>query len=179
MSERTLRDRCLGVELLIVDVDGVLTDGGIVHATPEAELKHFHVRDGAALHWWRQLGKRSGLITGRRSPLVDVRAAEVGIDLVVQGVADKALAYRRLLEHVGVVPEAVCYVGDDLPDLAPLRRSGLAIAVADACAEVRADAHYVTRTAGGRGAVREVIELILRCQGLWQPLVARLRDENS
>jgi len=178
MSDRpaTLRERCLGVELLIVDVDGVLTDGGIVYASPEAELKHFHVRDGAALRWWRQLGKRAGLITGRRSPLVDVRAAEVGIELVVQGAADKADAYARMLERAGVAAPAVCYVGDDLPDLAPLRRSGLAVAVADACPEVRADAHYVTRAAGGRGAVREVVELILRCQGLWQPLVARLRD---
>jgi 3-deoxy-D-manno-octulosonate 8-phosphate phosphatase (KDO 8-P phosphatase) len=166
------------VELLLVDVDGVLTDGGIVLATPQAELKHFHVRDGAALNWWRQLGKRSGIITGRRSPVVDVRAAEVGIELVVQGAADKGSAYRGLLEKAGVAPETVCYVGDDLQDLAPLRQSGLAVAVADACPEVRAEAHYITRTAGGRGAVREAIELILGCQGLWQPLVARLRDEN-
>jgi 3-deoxy-D-manno-octulosonate 8-phosphate phosphatase (KDO 8-P phosphatase) len=174
MSDRTLRDRCVGVELLIVDVDGVLTDGRIVYASPEAELKHFHVRDGAALRWWRQFGKRSGLITGRSSPLVDVRAAELGIDLVRQGAADKGAVYGQLLEQAAIAPEAVCYVGDDLPDLAPLRRSGLAVAVADACAEVRAAAHYVTRAAGGRGAVREVIELILRCQGLWQTLVARV-----
>src|SRR5947208_1064615 len=115
MSDRpaTLRDRCVAVELLIVDVDGVLTDGGIVYASPEAELKHFHVRDGAALRWWQQQGKRAGLITGRRSPLVDVRAAEVGIGMVVQGAADKGSAYRRLLEQAGLTPDRVCYVGDD------------------------------------------------------------------
>jgi 3-deoxy-D-manno-octulosonate 8-phosphate phosphatase (KDO 8-P phosphatase) len=178
MSEphRALAERCRGIELLVVDVDGVLTDGGIVHGSPEVELKRFHVRDGAALRWWRQVGKRSGLITGRRSPVVDVRAAELDVERVVQGAADKGPAFAGLLQHFGLAPQAVCYVGDDLPDLAPLARCGLAVAVADACAEARAAAHYVTRAAGGRGAVREVVELVLRCQGLWQGLVERYRS---
>ena len=95
----------------------------------------------------------------------------MGIGQVVQGAADKRAAYRQVLTGAGLPPEQVCYVGDDLPDLVVLRRCGLAVAVADACAEVRGSAHYVTQAAGGRGAVREVIELILRCQGHWQKLL--------
>src|SRR5213078_1001686 len=151
--------------------DGVLTDGGIVHGSGGVELKQFHVRDGSGLKVWHQDGKRSALVTGRTSPAVDVRAAELGIPFVVQGAAEKLAAYRGLLDRTGLPPAAVCYLGDDLPDLPPLHHCGLAAAVADACAEVRAAAHYITRAPGGRGAVREVIELILRCQGAWQRLV--------
>jgi YrbI family 3-deoxy-D-manno-octulosonate 8-phosphate phosphatase len=167
----TLSQRAAGIELLGLDVDGVLTDGGIIYATGEMEIKRFHVRDGSGLKLWHRAGKRSAVITGRSSSVVEVRAAELGVSLVKQGVADKLPAYEELLRRAGVAPEAVCYVGDDVPDLAPLRRSGLAVAVADACAEVRAAAHYITRAPGGRGAVREVIELILRCQGAWLGLL--------
>jgi 3-deoxy-D-manno-octulosonate 8-phosphate phosphatase (KDO 8-P phosphatase) len=175
----TLAERCRGIELLVADVDGVLTDGGIVLGSPQLELKRFHVRDGSALAWWRQLGKRAALLTGRRSPLVGARAAELGVDLVVQGAADKGRAYADLLRRCGLPPRAACYVGDDLPDLAPLADCGLAVAVADACPEARAAAHYVTGAGGGRGAVREVVELVLRCQGLWQGLVERQRGGMS
>jgi 3-deoxy-D-manno-octulosonate 8-phosphate phosphatase (KDO 8-P phosphatase) len=168
---KTLRERCAAIELLLVDVDGVLTTGGIVYGSPELEIKAFHVRDGSGLKIWHQAGKRTGLLTGRRSPLVERRAAELGIGFVVQGAADKLPAYRRLLEEAGVSDEAVCYVGDDVPDVPPLRVCGLAVAVADACSEARAVAHYLTRTPGGRGAVRETIELILRCQGHWKEFV--------
>jgi 3-deoxy-D-manno-octulosonate 8-phosphate phosphatase (KDO 8-P phosphatase) len=164
---KTLRERCIAIELLIVDVDGVLTAGGIAYGSPELEIKQFHVRDGSGLKIWHRAGKRSGLITGRSSPVVERRAAELGIGLVVQGAADKGSAYLRLLAEAGVTDEAVCYVGDDLPDVPPLRACGLAVAVADACPEARALAHYLTQAAGGCGAVRETIELILRCQGHW------------
>jgi 3-deoxy-D-manno-octulosonate 8-phosphate phosphatase (KDO 8-P phosphatase) len=163
----SLRDRCLAVELLVLDVDGVLTAGGIVHGTGEMELKEFHVRDGSGLKAWSACGKRTGLITGRRSTAVEIRAAELGIHLVVQGAGDKLEAFHDVLTRAGVAPQATCCIGDDLPDLAPLSLCGLAVAVGDACPEVRTAAHYVTRAAGGRGAVREVIELILRCQGAW------------
>jgi 3-deoxy-D-manno-octulosonate 8-phosphate phosphatase (KDO 8-P phosphatase) len=174
----TLQDRCAAIELLVVDVDGVLTDGGIVHGSGGVELKQFHVRDGSGLKVWHQAGKRSALVTGRTSPAVDVRAAELGIPFVVQGAAEKLAAYRGLLDSTGLPPAAVCYLGDDLPDLPPLHHCGLAAAVADACAEVRAAAHYITRAPGGRGAVREVIELILRCQGAWQRLVDPMRNHG-
>jgi 3-deoxy-D-manno-octulosonate 8-phosphate phosphatase (KDO 8-P phosphatase) len=155
-----------------VDVDGVLTAGGITYGGAELELKTFHVRDGSGLRAWHQAGKRSALVTGRRSPAVERRAAELGITWVAQGAAEKLPALRALLAGSGVETEAVCYVGDDLPDLPPMRACGLAVAVADACPEARAAAHYITRAPGGRGAVREVIELILRCQGRWEPLAA-------
>lgn len=164
---KTLRERCSTIELLIVDVDGVLTDGGIVYGNADLEIKQFHVRDGSGLHLWHRAGKRSGLITGRSSPVVANRAAELGIGFVVQGAADKGPAYRRMLAASGVSDEAVCYVGDDVPDLPPLHACGLAVAVADACPEARAAAHYITQAAGGYGAVRETIERILRCQGHW------------
>lgn len=168
---KTLRERCSGIELLIVDVDGVLTAGGIAYGSPEVEIKEFHVRDGSGLHLWHRAGKRTGLITGRRSPLVERRAAELAIGFVIQGASEKQPAFRRLLAEAGVGVEAVCYIGDDVPDVPPLRQCGLAVAVADACPEVRAAAHYITQTPGGRGAARETIELILRCQGRWPEFV--------
>jgi 3-deoxy-D-manno-octulosonate 8-phosphate phosphatase (KDO 8-P phosphatase) len=170
-----LGTRCAAIDLLIVDVDGVLTDGRIIYSDDGAELKHFHVRDGSGLKIWQFVGKRAALITGRRSKLVEVRAAELGIDPVIQGAIDKVPAYRDLLRAGDWRREQVCYVGDDVPDLPLLRNCGLAVAVADACPEVVAEAHYVTSAAGGRGAVRETIELILRCQGHWQTIVERFR----
>jgi len=170
-----LAQRCAGIELLVVDVDGVLTNGGIVYADSGVEVKCFHVRDGSALKLWRQAGKRAAVITGRTSPVVAVRAAEVGLEPVIQGAAEKLPAFQALLAAVNVQPVQVCYVGDDVPDVAVMTQCGLAVAVADACAEARSAAHYQTRAAGGQGAVRETIELILHCQGLWQPLVQRLR----
>jgi 3-deoxy-D-manno-octulosonate 8-phosphate phosphatase (KDO 8-P phosphatase) len=163
----TLAERCRAIELLVVDVDGVLTDGSIVYADNEVELKAFHVRDGSGLKLWQRAGKQSAIITGRRSPVVDVRAMEVGIAHVVQGQAEKREAFESLLRSTGLTAGQACYIGDDLPDLPVLQQVGLAAAVADACPEVIMAAHYVTRVAGGRGAVREVIELILRCQGRW------------
>jgi 3-deoxy-D-manno-octulosonate 8-phosphate phosphatase (KDO 8-P phosphatase) len=163
----SLQQRCAGIALLVLDVDGVLTDGGIVYGTGDLEVKQFHVRDGSGLKLWHLAGKRSAVITGRTSPLVQVRSAELGVGLVLQGAADKLPAFRGVLEWAGVEARAACYVGDDVPDVPVLRQVGLAVAVADGCAEARAAAHYVTRAAGGRGAVREVIELVLRCQGAW------------
>jgi 3-deoxy-D-manno-octulosonate 8-phosphate phosphatase (KDO 8-P phosphatase) len=128
---------------------------------------------------WQTVGKQAALITGRSSRVVDLRAAELGIALVFQGAANKWAVYRHLLAGAALRPEQVCAVGDDLPDLPVLLDTGLAVAVADACVEVKAAAHYVTRTAGGRGAVRETIELILRCQGRWQPVVAGYRPPES
>ena len=174
----SLAERCARIELLVLDVDGVLTDGSIVYADNGVEIKAFHVRDGSGLKLWQREGKRAAIISGRRSVAVEVRAAELGVSPVVQGAAEKLDAYRQLLAGAGLRPEQACFVGDDLPDLPLLRNCGLAVAVADACPEVRADAHYVTRTPGGRGAVREAIELILRCQGRWQPAVERYRGER-
>jgi 3-deoxy-D-manno-octulosonate 8-phosphate phosphatase (KDO 8-P phosphatase) len=167
MAEPSLAERCRRIRLLLFDVDGVLTPGDIIHAADGNELKRFHVRDGSALTLWHQAGKQSGVITGRRSPVVDVRANEVGITQVIQGASPKVNAFEHLLKTLAVAKEEACYVGDDLPDIPVLEQVGLAVAVADACPEARALAHYLTRAPGGGGALREVIERILRCQGLW------------
>jgi YrbI family 3-deoxy-D-manno-octulosonate 8-phosphate phosphatase len=164
----TLQQRCRPIDLLVLDVDGVLTDGRIVYGSEGLEVKAFHVRDGSGLKLWHRAGRRSALITGRTSEVVAVRARELGVATVIQGAADKWPAFCEVLAKSRTAPEAVCYVGDDVPDLEPMRHSGLAVAVADACPEVRACAHYVTRAAGGAGAVREAIQLLLRCQGAWQ-----------
>ena len=167
----TLRDRCRAVEMLVLDVDGVLTDGGINYLADDdhgGEVKTFHVRDGSALKSWHAAGKRSLLLTGRSSRTVERRAAELGVTHVIQGAADKKTPLLRLLAERSIPTSAACYLGDDLPDVAPMSLVGLAAAPADACCEARWAAHYVCRAAGGRGAVREVIELVLRCQGLWK-----------
>ncbi|HEV8061432.1 MAG TPA: HAD hydrolase family protein [Gemmataceae bacterium] len=167
----TLRERCEAIELLVLDVDGVLTAGGITYAGEGGEGKTFHVRDGAAIRLWQRGGKRAGLITGRVSPAVTRRAKELDLDPVRQGVARKTQAFREILEAAGLRPENACCIGDDVPDLPMLRLCGLSVAVADACAEVRNEAHLVTRLAGGCGVVREVVEIILRAQGRWQSVL--------
>lgn len=175
----TLAQRCRPIEMLVVDVDGVLTAGGIIYCDSGLELKAFHVRDGSGLKLWQMAGKQAALITGRQSSVVDVRAAEVGIGLVYQGRADKISAYHEMLAVRTLQPEQVCYIGDDVPDLPVLRVCGLGVAVADACTEVLSAAHYITRVPGGRGAVRETIELILACQGHWQRLMERYRGASA
>jgi 3-deoxy-D-manno-octulosonate 8-phosphate phosphatase (KDO 8-P phosphatase) len=173
----TLMQRCALIDLLVLDVDGVLTDGGIIYTDDGVELKKFHVRDGSALMIWKHAGKRSAIISGRKTKAVEVRAAELGISPVFQGETEKLPCLRQTLAATRLKPEQVCCIGDDLPDLPLLRNCGLAVAVADACPEVLAEAHFVTRTRGGKGAVREVVELILSCQGLWPKVVEHFRNQ--
>ena len=167
----TLAERCRAIELLVLDVDGVLTDGRIIYTAEGVEIKAFHVRDGSGLVFWQKLGKQVAIISGRKSKTVDVRAQELSIRHVRQGVADKAAAFRQLLRDLDLRPGQAAAVGDDLPDLPVLRSAGLALVVADACPEVRAAGHYVTVAHGGRGAVREAVELILKHQGRWDSVV--------
>ena len=169
-----LHERCRKIEMLVVDVDGVLTDGSIIYTDQGAEHKAFHVRDGSGLKIWLACGKKASLLTGRSSSIVIRRAAELGLTAVVQGAGDKLKAFRELLAEHKLSAEQAAYVGDDVPDVPVLRSCGLAVAVADACQEARDLAHYVTQLPGGRGAVRETIELLLRSQGRWQEaIVAR------
>jgi 3-deoxy-D-manno-octulosonate 8-phosphate phosphatase (KDO 8-P phosphatase) len=163
----SLHSRCQRLEMLVLDVDGVLTDGSIIYSDRGEEIKAFHVRDGSGLKFWLRLGKKAGVITGRSSPIVARRVQELGLTSVIQGAEDKNLALTRMLAEQKVEAAAVCCVGDDLPDLPLLKQAGFAVAVADACGEAKAAAHFVTTAAGGRGAVREVVELILRSQGRW------------
>lgn len=168
-----LHDRCRQIDLLLMDVDGVLTDGSIVYSDSGAETKAFHVRDGGAVKLWTLAGKTAGILSGRKSTIVERRARETGVSLVLQGVDNKGAAFETLLREQNLRPEQVCFVGDDIVDLPVLRRCGLAVVVADGCPEARAHAHYVTRTPGGRGAIREVVEWLLRAQGRWQEVVGR------
>jgi 3-deoxy-D-manno-octulosonate 8-phosphate phosphatase (KDO 8-P phosphatase) len=169
-SSADLATRCAAIELLAVDVDGVLTDGAIVIDDQGVESKHFHVRDGLAYSLWHRAGKLSAILSGRKAEVVRRRAAELRITHVAQGLDEKGEAFRTLLAELGLKPHQVCFVGDDLVDLPVLRSVGLAACPADAVAEVREHAHLITAAPGGQGAVREVVEVILKAQGLWHGL---------
>ena len=170
-----LSERVARVEVLLLDVDGVLTDGSIVYTDRGEELKRFHVRDGSGLKLWRLAGNRAAIVSGRSSPAVERRAKELGVAPVLQGRDDKLAALVELLATLNVTADRVCAIGDDLPDLPVLRQVGVAVAVSDACPELRAAADYVTQIPGGHGAVREAIEWLLRLQGRWDECVQRYR----
>lgn len=166
-------DRCRRIQLILSDVDGVLTSGGIAFDNQGVELKQFHIRDGLGIRLWQRAGYRFGLITGRSSQIVKLRAAELGIEIVRQGFEQKWHATEEIVQSLGLSLEQVCFIGDDLPDLPVIRRVGLGVAVADAAAEVRAAAHLVTVKPGGQGAVRELIETILKAQDRWGDVVEK------
>ena len=158
---------------LVLDVDGVLTDGRL-HFGAEGELiKSFHVRDGLAVKLAQAAGLEVAVLSARSSAIVARRAAEIGIDEVIQGREDKAAAFAALLERRGIAAAAVAYLGDDLQDLPVLRRAGLSAAPADAVAEVRSAVDYVTGARGGEGCVRELVERLLGARGAWSATVAR------
>ena len=171
MSTDTVRSRARRVRLILLDVDGVLTDGTVIMHGNGTESKAFHIRDGAAIVWAMQAGLEVGLLSARSSAATAQRAAQLGISIVSQGVVSKPLEFDRILAERGVAEEDVAYMGDDLLDLAVLARAGLAAAPADAASEVRAATHWVSTYGGGRGAVREFIELILRAQDRWDAIV--------
>lgn len=165
--------RAARVRLLLLDCDGVLTDGRISPVEGGEELKSFHTRDGHGLVMLHRAGLRSGIISGRKSRLVELRAADLGISFVRQGALNKVEVFESLLAEAGVEPSHAAYIGDDVVDIPLMRRCLLAVAVADATPDTRAAAHYITRLPGGFGAVREVCELILKAQGRWDELMKR------
>ena len=178
----SLKARARRVKLLLMDVDGVLTDGRIYYipvgspkssATTRAlvETKTFHSRDGFGIHFAHASGIRTGLISGRTSPIVEYRARELGMHFVRQNSREKLAPYLEILKEAGLTDEQVCYIGDDLVDLPVLVRVGLAISVSDGHPLLRRYVHYVTREPGGRGAVREAIELLLSSQGKFKPIL--------
>lgn len=166
-----LEERCRRIELILSDVDGVLTDGGVIFDNQGIESKKFHARDGLGIKLWQKAGFPFGLLTARSSHIVKVRAAELNVGIVRQGLENKLPAAKQLIAELDLVPEQVCHIGDDLTDLSVIRHAGLGVAVADAADEVREAAQYVTKLPGGRGAVREVVELLLKSKNRWDDLI--------
>jgi len=171
MDEAEIQERAARVKLLLMDCDGVLTDGRIWILENGEDQKAFHTRDGLGIDLLHRAGLKSGIISGRTSSALERRAQSLGVSYLWQGRDDKRQAFTDTLTQAQVTNEAVAFVGDDLTDLPLMKQSGLAVAVADAVAEVKAHAHYVTEAKGGKGAVREVVELILKAQGRWDDLV--------
>jgi 3-deoxy-D-manno-octulosonate 8-phosphate phosphatase (KDO 8-P phosphatase) len=172
--------RARKIKLFLMDVDGTLTDGGVCLISTTAgdgsvptvsELKVFNARDGQGLSLAHTMGIQTGFITGRRSPAVAKRAAELHVTFVYLGQASKTKAFEECVAKAGVTEEEVAYMGDDLPDIPLARRAGLAVSVADGADELKAVCHYTTRQLAGRGAAREVVELVLKAQGRWEEAV--------
>lgn len=178
-SKAEVRRRAAKIKLLLLDVDGVLTDGSIYLLSDTGgrarEIKAFNSLDGAGLRLAKFAGLRTGVITGRESAAVTARGRELGMDFVAQDAFRKLPAFQKILRRARLKPAQVCFVGDDVTDLPVLRRVGLAVAVANAHPEVKKVAHTSTRARGGRGAVREVVDLLLRAQGKYDKLLAQFR----
>jgi len=174
-SEKELLSVARHIKVVIVDVDGVLTDGSITLDNEGNEFKSFHVRDGHGIKMLIRAGFIVAMITGRYSKVVERRASELGITEVYQGCRDKRVPYRRLLKKYSVDSEKVAYIGDDIVDLSLLQGVGFSVVVADAAAEAKSAAMMITKSAGGRGAVREVCDFLLKAKGLWDGII----DEYS
>ncbi|MDX6693970.1 MAG: 3-deoxy-D-manno-octulosonate 8-phosphate phosphatase phosphatase [Blastocatellia bacterium] len=168
-----LEKRAARVKLLLMDCDGVLTDGRITLLPDGDEQKSFHTRDGHGLVLLHRAGLSSGIISGRTSSSVTRRASDLGIRYVRQGTWDKIVEFEETLAEAGVDESETAFIGDDVTDIPLMQRVGLAVAVADATEETRAAAHYVTQLPGGFGAVREVTDLILKAQGRWAELMRK------
>jgi 3-deoxy-D-manno-octulosonate 8-phosphate phosphatase (KDO 8-P phosphatase) len=169
----TKKNENLDIALLAMDVDGVMTDGGIIVHDDGSESKKFHVHDGAWIRIWRRQGLKTAVITGRQCQAVEHRMRGLEIDYVYQHAVDKLAAFEKLQAESGIPAERIAYIGDDVMDLPVLRRVGFSAAVADAHEQVRLIADYVTTCRGGHGAVRELIEYLLKKMNLWDAAMQR------
>jgi 3-deoxy-D-manno-octulosonate 8-phosphate phosphatase (KDO 8-P phosphatase) len=170
-SEKKLLGIASNIRLVIFDVDGVMTDGGIILDNKENEFKSFHVRDGHGIKMLIRAGVTVAMITGRYSKVVERRACELGIKEVYQKCHDKRIAYQHLIEKYSLDPKEIAYIGDDIVDLPLLKMSGFSVSVADADEEAKIASMMITKNKGGRGAVREVCDFILKAKGLWEGIV--------
>jgi 3-deoxy-D-manno-octulosonate 8-phosphate phosphatase (KDO 8-P phosphatase) len=174
-----LKNLAAQIKVVLMDVDGTMTDGSVtLLSQPDGsalEIKTFDAHDGQGLTLARTAGLRTGCITGRESAALARRAHEMKMEFIYMKQPLKMPAYEEILRKAGVADTAVAYIGDDLPDIPLMRRAGLAIAVGDAVPEVKKAAHYTTKAIAGRGAVREAIELILKCQGVWEEMIDKAR----
>lgn len=169
----SLKKKINKVKLLIMDIDGVLTDGRIVLDARGEELKFFDVQDGFGIVLLREAGLKTAILSARSAPAVTARALDLKIDKVCQDAYPKLGVYEGLIRELGLKDEEVCFIGDDLPDLAVFKRVGFPVAVQNAVGEIKKHADYVTVREGGNGAVREVVELILKTQGKWKSILAK------
>lgn len=165
-----LEQRMQKVAMILSDVDGVLSDGGIYYDNQAIEIKKFHVRDGLGIRLWQKAGHKFGILTARTSHIVKVRAAELGLDIVRQGFENKLPVATEIIEELGISFDQLCVIGDDLTDLAIIEKAGVGVAVADAADEVKDVADMCTKTAGGMGAVRELVETLLKSQKRWEEI---------
>ncbi|MCU1299916.1 MAG: Phosphatase kdsC [Candidatus Sulfotelmatobacter sp.] len=186
MPKLSVQARARKIKLLLFDVDGVLTDGKLFFLPPAAgsqasmiEFKGFHAHDGASISLARLGGIKTGLITKRNSETVALRARDLKLEYVYQGVQDKRKIFDDVVKAAGLKPEEAAFVGDDVIDLPAMRAGGLAIAVKNARAEVKREAHYITPHAGGEGALRDAVEFILKAQGKWKGAVEDYIGEKS
>ncbi|KAA1258547.1 3-deoxy-D-manno-octulosonate 8-phosphate phosphatase KdsC [Rubripirellula obstinata] len=163
-----LRSKVAPIRAILSDVDGVMTDGRITYDSAGIETKQFHARDGLAIKLWMKTGFQFGILTARNSPIVQRRADELGIETVMQGFEQKWSAASNAIADWNLTPDQVCYIGDDLPDLAVMKHVGLSVAPADAASDVMAAADWVLKRDGGTGVIRELVESILRESGRWQ-----------
>lgn len=169
----------LPVKLLLLDVDGVLTDGRITYDSNGQELKSFHIHDGLGIKLLQRHGVQVGIVTGRVSPMVERRARELGITLLLQGREDKWVASKTIIDKLGLSPSELAYMGDDLPDLSAIHNAGLGIAPANATTAARQHANLITQKNGGQGAVREACEFILAARGLLSSIQNDYLDGNT
>jgi 3-deoxy-D-manno-octulosonate 8-phosphate phosphatase (KDO 8-P phosphatase) len=170
--------RAARIKLLLFDVDGVLTDGKLSMNADGSESKRFDIKDGLAIVWAQRAGLTVGFLSARTSPATLHRASQLGVSLVYQGVTSKLDTFDHIVGDVCESDDEVAYMGDDLVDLAVLARAGLSAAPADAAPEVRSRVHWISQATGGNGAVRELIELVLRAQGLWDSIVAAYAEQQ-
>ena len=171
MKNSVLLQKLKSIELLLLDVDGVLTDGAIIYSDDGSQTKIFNVKDGLGLKLLMEAGIKVGIVTGRKSMALDHRCRDLGIRYVFEGIQDKAKILETIAEQTGVAPEHTAYIGDDLPDLSLMRRVKLSITVADGHNTVLENADWTTSAAGGCGAVREVCEVLLKAQGKWDKTI--------
>lgn len=164
-DKNTLQNKLKGVKMLILDVDGVLTDGKLIYNSDGIELKAFDVKDGYGLVRLKQSGVKIGIITAKSSSIVETRAKDLGVDALYQNAGDKLTAYNDIKEKYGITDHEIAYIGDDVPDLVVLRKTGVPIAVHDAVEAVKRASVYITKKCGGNGAVREVAEFIMQAKG--------------
>ncbi len=164
---KSLKDKVKKVKILLLDVDGVLTDGRIIYDSRGNELKFFDVHDGLGVYLLRKMGIKTILITAKGSKATKPRAKDMHVETVYENILPKTKVYEKIRKEYGLKDEEICFVGDDLVDLCVLKRAGFAVATHNACEDIKAVASYVTKKDGGRGAVREVAELILKVKGLW------------